>query len=121
MEQNAKDKGCQGGQWHNPKQRDTLQRRLTPMDLEGDNSAQDFTSPVNSLMSQPHSPSVLFCSYYRITQFLNAVNIWENTDKSVETLKQIIEQMREHEHKTGKGKSLFRMSPTIPQQPLLAP
>ncbi|KAL8185111.1 UNVERIFIED_CONTAM: hypothetical protein K2H54_038867 [Gekko kuhli] len=52
--------------------------------------------------SEEENEKLKFC-YYRITQFVNAVNFWENTDKSVETLKQIIDQIKEHEENIVKG------------------
>ncbi|XP_077190013.1 clathrin heavy chain linker domain-containing protein 1 [Paroedura picta] len=50
--------------------------------------------------SEEENEKLKIC-YYRITQFENAVNVWESTDKSVETLKQLIDQIRENEEKKG--------------------
>ncbi|XP_060105386.1 clathrin heavy chain linker domain-containing protein 1 isoform X2 [Heteronotia binoei] len=52
--------------------------------------------------SEEENEKLKFC-YYRITQFASAVTFWENTDKSIETLKQIINQIKEHERKLGRG------------------
>ncbi|XP_054842227.1 clathrin heavy chain linker domain-containing protein 1 isoform X3 [Eublepharis macularius] len=41
--------------------------------------------------------------YYRIVQFANALSIWENTDKSIDTLNQLIVQIRERDKKIEKG------------------
>nr|XP_056709268.1 clathrin heavy chain linker domain-containing protein 1 [Euleptes europaea] len=52
--------------------------------------------------SEEENEKLKLC-YYRKAQFANAVNMWENTDRSVEALKQIVVQMRENEQRVGEG------------------
>uniref|UniRef100_A0ACB8G988 Uncharacterized protein n=1 Tax=Sphaerodactylus townsendi TaxID=933632 RepID=A0ACB8G988_9SAUR len=57
-------------------------------------------------------------SYYRKLQFVNAVNSWEYTDKSLESLKQMIVQIRVHQQAavhgsiTSSSSGLFEHDPT---------
>ncbi|XP_048374396.1 clathrin heavy chain linker domain-containing protein 1 isoform X2 [Sphaerodactylus townsendi] len=56
--------------------------------------------------------------YYRKLQFVNAVNSWEYTDKSLESLKQMIVQIRVHQQAavhgsiTSSSSGLFEHDPT---------
>ncbi|KAH0622865.1 hypothetical protein JD844_025646 [Phrynosoma platyrhinos] len=53
-------------------------------------------------MAEKKNEHLKFC-FYRLTQFVNIVSLWENSDRSIETLQQLISQMIENE-KLAKGK-----------------
>ncbi|KAJ6667080.1 hypothetical protein lerEdw1_019084 [Lerista edwardsae] len=66
--------------------------------------------------AEAENEKLKFC-YYRITQLANVVGIWENSDKTIETLQNLVSQMIEYE-KLAKGvtassiSSVFECDPT---------
>ncbi|XP_042330650.1 clathrin heavy chain linker domain-containing protein 1 isoform X2 [Sceloporus undulatus] len=71
-------------------------------------------------MAEKKNEHLKFC-FYRLTQFANIVSLWENSDRSIETLQQLISQMIENE-KLAKGEivssvsSVFERDPTKSQE-----
>ncbi|XP_016846201.1 clathrin heavy chain linker domain-containing protein 1 isoform X1 [Anolis carolinensis] len=56
-----------------------------------------------------------FC-YYRLTQFANIVSIWENSDRSIEPLQQLVAQMIENE-KLAQGTIVSSVSSVFERDP----
>nr|XP_060610556.1 clathrin heavy chain linker domain-containing protein 1 [Anolis sagrei ordinatus] len=56
-----------------------------------------------------------FC-FYRLTQFANVVSMWENSDRNIETLHQLVHQMIENE-KLAKGTIVSSISSVFERDP----
>ncbi|XP_053102126.1 clathrin heavy chain linker domain-containing protein 1 isoform X2 [Hemicordylus capensis] len=65
--------------------------------------------------AEAENEKLKFC-FYRITQFSNVVGTWENTDKSVETLQNLLLQMIENE-KEAKGAVATSISSVFERDP----
>ncbi|XP_044285525.1 clathrin heavy chain linker domain-containing protein 1 [Varanus komodoensis] len=66
-------------------------------------------------VAEKENESLKFC-YYRLTQFANVVNIWENSDRSIDTLQQLIFQMIENE-KLSEGTIVSSISSVFERDP----
>ncbi|XP_061481734.1 clathrin heavy chain linker domain-containing protein 1 isoform X2 [Rhineura floridana] len=66
-------------------------------------------------VAEKQNEELKFC-FYRLTQLANIVSIWESSDRSMETLQQLISQMVENE-KLAKGSIVSSMSNVFERDP----
>ncbi|KAG8123061.1 hypothetical protein E2320_018462 [Naja naja] len=66
-------------------------------------------------MAEKNNENLKFC-FYRLTRFASVITIWENTDKSIDTLQQLIHQMIDNE-KLAKGSITSSVSTVFERDP----
>ncbi|XP_062981599.1 clathrin heavy chain linker domain-containing protein 1 [Elgaria multicarinata webbii] len=80
------------------------------------NIEEDLTHALHlRKVAEKQNENLKFC-YYRLTQLANVVTVWENSDRSIDSLQQLISQMVENE-KLLKGRIVSSISSVFERDP----